>query len=91
MKYAFIAEKKVAFPVAASCRALGVSRSGFYDFLAEPETERQRLGCEHLVTPVPPSSHVDHRPDSCTTPTGEAPTRASTTRASSSAQAPSPA
>lgn len=42
MKYAFIAEKKVAFPVAASCRALGVSRSGFYDFLAEPETERQR-------------------------------------------------
>ncbi len=42
MRYAFIAEKRVAFPVAVLCRVLGVSRSGFYDFHAEPETERQR-------------------------------------------------
>jgi transposase InsO family protein len=42
MKYAFIAEKRVAFPVAVLCRVLGVSRSGFYDFLDEPETERDR-------------------------------------------------
>ncbi|MBK8943572.1 MAG: IS3 family transposase [Polyangiaceae bacterium] len=42
MKYAFIAEKQVAFPVAALCRVLAVSRSGFYDFVAEPETERVR-------------------------------------------------
>jgi len=42
VKYAFIAEKQVAFPVAMLCRVLDVSRSGFYDYLAEPETERQR-------------------------------------------------
>ena len=42
MRYAFIAEKKVAFPTAALCRVLGVSRSGFYGYLAEPETEREQ-------------------------------------------------
>jgi len=42
VRYAFIAEKKVAFPVAVLCRALCVSRSGFYDYLREPETERER-------------------------------------------------
>jgi len=42
MRYAFIAEKRVAFPVAALCRAMRVSRSGFYGYLAEPETERER-------------------------------------------------
>lgn len=42
MRYAFISEKRVAFPVTALCRALGVSRSGFYDYLDEPETERDR-------------------------------------------------
>lgn len=42
MRYAFIAEKRVAFPVAVLCRVLCVSRSGFYDFLAEPETARDR-------------------------------------------------
>ena len=42
MRYAFIAEKKVAFPVAELCRVLGVSRSGFYDYLEEPSTARER-------------------------------------------------
>ena len=42
MRYAFIAEKRVAFPVAALCRVLCVSRSGFYDYLDEPATERDR-------------------------------------------------
>ena len=42
MRYAFIAEKRVAFPVAALCRVLCVSRSGFYDYLDQPETERDR-------------------------------------------------
>lgn len=42
MRYAFIAEKRVAFPVAALCRVMRVSRSGFYGYLAEPETERER-------------------------------------------------
>ncbi len=30
MKFAFISEKKVAFPVAVLCRVLGVSSSGYY-------------------------------------------------------------
>ena len=46
MRYAFIAAKKVAFPITVQCRALGVSRSGFYDYLAEPETARDRRDAE---------------------------------------------
>ncbi len=42
MRYAFIAEKRVAFPIAVLCRVLCVSRSGFYAWLTEPETERAR-------------------------------------------------
>jgi len=42
MRFAFIAEKRVAHPVAVLCRVLCVSRSGFYDYLDEPETERDR-------------------------------------------------
>jgi len=32
VKFAFIAEKQVAFPVGAMCRALGVSSSGYYEW-----------------------------------------------------------
>lgn len=42
MRYAFIAEKSVAFPVSVLCRVMCVSRSGFYAYLTEPETERER-------------------------------------------------
>lgn len=42
MKYAFIDSQKVAWPVMAMCEALGVSKSGYYDWLAEPITERER-------------------------------------------------
>jgi transposase InsO family protein len=42
VRYAFIAEKQVAYSIAVLCRVLEVSRSGFYDYMAEPETERQR-------------------------------------------------
>ena len=42
MKFAFIAEKRVAYSVAVLCRVLCVSRSGFYSYLEEPETERSR-------------------------------------------------
>ena len=33
MKFAFISEQKVAFPITALCRVLGVSSSGYYDSL----------------------------------------------------------
>ena len=42
MRYAFVEAKRVAFPVAALCRVMGVSRSGFYAYLAAPETPRER-------------------------------------------------
>lgn len=42
MRYAFISEKKVAFPIAVLCRVLCVSRSGFYDYLSKSETEREQ-------------------------------------------------
>lgn len=37
MKYAFINAQEVAFPVQAMCQALGVSRSGYYDWKERPE------------------------------------------------------
>jgi putative transposase len=42
MKFAFIREKKVAFPVATLCRVLGVSTSGFYDWLKAPDSTRTK-------------------------------------------------
>lgn len=46
MKYAFIQEKRVAYPVAVMCHVLGVSRSGFYAWVEEPVTERERRDAE---------------------------------------------
>ena len=40
MKFAFIAAKEVAFPVAAMCRALHVSSSGYYAWKKRPAPER---------------------------------------------------
>jgi len=40
MTYAFIARRCGDLPVAACCRVMGVSSSGFYDWLAEPVSER---------------------------------------------------
>ena len=41
MRVAFIAERQVAFPIAVLCRVLDVSRSGFYDYLTHPVTDRE--------------------------------------------------
>lgn len=38
MKFAFISEEKVAFPIAVLCRVLAVSPSGFYASEARPES-----------------------------------------------------
>jgi putative transposase len=40
MKYAFIASKQVAFPTRAMCKALQVSRSGYYDWRARKPSGR---------------------------------------------------
>lgn len=42
MKFAFIDEKQVAFPVGAMCRALGVSSSGYYEWRKRPPGPRSK-------------------------------------------------
>ena len=42
MKFAFISEEKVAFPVAVLCRVMGVSPSGYYASLRRPVSSRVR-------------------------------------------------
>ncbi len=42
MKYAAIAEHRAQFPVALMCRALGVSRAGFYAAHRRPASARAR-------------------------------------------------
>jgi putative transposase len=42
MKFAFISEEKVAFPVAVLCRVLAVSTSGYYASCERPRSARAR-------------------------------------------------
>jgi transposase InsO family protein len=42
VRFAFIQAEKAVFPVAALCRALGVSRPGFYAWQTRPEPTRAR-------------------------------------------------
>jgi transposase InsO family protein len=39
VKFAVVEEKKAEYPIAALCRALGVSRTGFYAWKARPESK----------------------------------------------------
>jgi len=42
MRFAFIKEEKATYPVTTLCRALAVSRAGFYAWFSRPESERDR-------------------------------------------------
>ena len=42
MRFAFIKEEKAMYSVTALCRALAVSRAGFYAWFGRPESERDR-------------------------------------------------
>ena len=46
MKFAFINEQKVAFPITTLCRLLGVSSSGYYDHLNRKRPLRAQRDAE---------------------------------------------
>ncbi len=49
MKYHFIQEQRTQFRVAAMCRVLEVSRSGYYDWVDRPESMRVKRHRELTV------------------------------------------
>ena len=44
MKYAWINQHQSEFPIRDMCRVMSVSRSGFYDSLNRPPSERSMRG-----------------------------------------------
>ncbi len=59
MKFAFISQEKVAFPVAVLCRALAVSPSGYYASLGRPASNHARRD-EELAKRIT-SVHLDSK------------------------------
>lgn len=59
MKFAFIAEKKVAFPVSPMCCLLGVSRSGYYAWKERPPAPR--AGADALLAVEVVAAHKRSR------------------------------
>lgn len=52
MKFAFVAEQEVAFPVGPMCNVLGVSRSGYYAWKKRPPAPRARADAQLAVEVV---------------------------------------
>jgi len=59
VKFAFIEANRAAWPVAAQCRVLDVSRAGFYAWLARPESARAAARRE--LTDAIRAAHADCR------------------------------
>jgi putative transposase len=59
VKYAWIREHRDSYPVAAMCRALQVSPSGYYDWLDRPPSPRaeRHLRIQQAVVQVHAQSH----------------------------------
>lgn len=60
MKFAFISEKKVAFPIAVLCRVLAVSPSGYYASLTRLAPKHARRD-EELLKQIKVSHHASKR------------------------------
>ena len=49
MRFRFVAENAVTWPVSVQCRVLEVSTSGYYEWLRKPHTERDERDIAHMA------------------------------------------
>lgn len=49
MKFAFVARHRPTWPTRVLCRLLGVSASGFYEWLGRPQSARSLANARLLV------------------------------------------
>ena len=52
MKFSFIEVEKASFPVSRLCQNLGVSRSGYYQWLEEGESSRKKKDADLSATRI---------------------------------------
>ena len=53
MKYAFIEAHQAGFSISLMCRVLKIARSGYYKWLSQPPSERERVNA--ALTETAPS------------------------------------